>query len=193
MRDERLVQRWAEWSEQLCSTWAQERGPVVIMQHDASVAHTRRQMTRLAVLSDPASLGGFLFATDFVRGCDIEHAAKIEVLRKLKMQAGLLAEAIQNEVDNERFAEIISAVAGPPRRRGEPAAEDDGQEWIGTFSCNSSAEVWRPGQGHRQYLQGRSPFLDAVVEKVLSVSPRGGRFEVTGDGVFMTRDLRQVA
>lgn len=194
MTEDVVVERWAEWSEELCSRWSEERGVSVTVQHDEALARTERQMFRLGVgTPEPATLRGFLFAIDFVSGSDIHPGTKHELIRKLKIQAGLIAETIRNRTDNAVFAEMVGALAQSSRPSSEPLAEDDSWGWTGTFSCNSNGKVWRPGPGPRRYLHGNSRFLDAVVAKVLEVSPRGGRFEVSVDGVFMARDLRQVA
>ena len=69
--------------------------------------------------------------------------------------------------------------------------------WPATFSCNGRREVW-PGTryGHtpeheRQHLEGVLALLDEIVDDVLHVEPRGGRFHVNDQGVFLASDLRR--
>ncbi|MYD88504.1 MAG: hypothetical protein F4018_03475 [Acidobacteria bacterium] len=70
--------------------------------------------------------------------------------------------------------------------------------WPATFSCNGQHEVW-PGtrygltpEGEREHLEGVLALLDEIVDDVLHVEPRGGRFHVDDRGVFLAAGRRQV-
>ena len=66
------------------------------------------------------------------------------------------------------------------------------------FSCNDKREVWPPpGDGYtqpedRDYVQGAYEELDKIAEIVLSEDRIGGRFYLTDDGAFLSRDDKQI-
>ena len=70
--------------------------------------------------------------------------------------------------------------------------------WSATFSCNARGRVWRstrcgPTPEHeRNSMNGVRALLDEIVDDVLYIRPRGGRFHINHQGVFMASDSRQV-
>lgn len=69
--------------------------------------------------------------------------------------------------------------------------------WPATFSCNGKREVW-PGKGfghtrevEREHLEGVLALLDEIVDDVLYVQPRGGRFHIDDRGAFLAADSRR--
>ena len=69
--------------------------------------------------------------------------------------------------------------------------------WPATFSCNRKRQVW-PGttfgptpELEREYVEGVRALLDEIVDDVLCVRPRGGRFHIDDRGVFLASDSRQ--
>ena len=70
--------------------------------------------------------------------------------------------------------------------------------WPATFSCNGRREVWpstRLGltpEREREHLEGVRAMLDEIVDDVLDVRPRGGRFHINDRGAFLASDMRQV-
>ena len=69
--------------------------------------------------------------------------------------------------------------------------------WRATFSCNSKGEVWpstRFGytpERERVHMEGVRALLDEIVDDVLDVQPRGGRFHIGDRGAFLASDLRR--
>ena len=70
--------------------------------------------------------------------------------------------------------------------------------WPATFSCNARGRVWPstrfgPTPEHeREIMNGVRALLDEIVDDVLYVRPRGGRFHINHRGAFMASDSRQV-
>ena len=65
-------------------------------------------------------------------------------------------------------------------------------DWPATFSCNQSGQVWPPpgygftDEADRIYLSRRDyPTLHRIVDALLSVHHKGGRFHISDDGVFL--------
>lgn len=65
-------------------------------------------------------------------------------------------------------------------------------DWPATFSCNPSGQVWPPpgygftDEADRIYLSRRDyPTLHMIVDALLSVHHKGGRFHINDDGVFL--------
>ena len=72
-------------------------------------------------------------------------------------------------------------------------------DWPATFSCNRQREVWLfVVYGHtppedRQYLeQGDYPVLYKIVERFLIYRPKGGRFHIGNEGVFLAKTNEQI-
>lgn len=192
---EDLVELWARWSRDLCVQRTNHAGPKVIADHDAALARTRQELERLGA-TDASALAGFVFATRFLSGDKTaDPVSKNQLIRKLMLEAGLVAEAIANTEESLEFRAIVDQ-APAQVRHAIPTADTNR---AGEYSCNEKGEVWPVVTfGHtplneRMYLQGTDPFLDDIVVKVLRVSPNGGRFQVRADGVYLARDLTQVA
>lgn len=70
--------------------------------------------------------------------------------------------------------------------------------WPATFRCNGKREVWpstRLGytpESEREPMDGVRALLDEIVDDVLHVRPRGGRFHINDRVGFLASDLRQV-
>lgn len=191
-----LVDVWAKWSRDLCSRWTDKSGAKVIVDHDAALARTRRELESLGA-TEAGALAGFVFATRFLSGEKGADPSTTQFLvRKLMVQAGLVAEAVANNAELSTFEAIVGQAMSSPVDSVIVAAS--GGALLGEYSCNAKGEVWPVVTfGHtpleeRTYLQGTDPLLDEIVEKVLCLSPSGGRFQVRDDGVFLARDLSRV-
>jgi hypothetical protein len=193
-----VVERWARWSKQLWSSWADQHGPHVITDHDQAMERVRMYFRKTGRHPGEAEVVGLGAAADFVSSMqDLEPALKQRLAFRLSVQVGLLAEAVQNASDQAAFAALVGGFDQPPARAS--VSESEGAPIEGTFSCNAKGDVWRtPGFGltplaQRSNLKGQDSALDDIVRTVLAVKPAGGRFEVTKRGVFLADGSRQVA
>ena len=74
-------------------------------------------------------------------------------------------------------------------------------DWLAVFSCEPSGEVWPfishgyTGPNYQANLAGYSCLLDEMVEAVLRLRWRGGRFFIDYNGIFTKpmKDYIQVA
>jgi hypothetical protein len=64
--------------------------------------------------------------------------------------------------------------------------------WPATFSRNARGEIWPSvtkgltPEHTRFHVQGRVPALDRIAQTLLRMRPKGGRFYITHDGVYLS-------
>jgi sulfur relay (sulfurtransferase) DsrC/TusE family protein len=199
-----LVKVWADWSRRLWRAIAEEKGPQVMVDHDARVELLKSALAEFKQPTPDVStfvammVAKNLLATDD----DLDPATQQLVDQKMHFNIGLVAEALMSRGDNVMFDKIVAQDGDRNEARRctivSPLARTR-ERLVGTFSCNSRGEVWRPtGFGltathERVNLSGRDRDLDAAVRRVLAIRAAGGRFEINDRGVFLADGYREVA
>lgn len=197
-----MVAWWADWSKKRLAQYLVEKGPAGVTVHDGALQFVRNGLAFYGSEPDASAVAGMLLASDLIENNkSVDQETKRYLVRYLRIQVGLAAEAAESQPTNQVFDRIVGSegidISSRAKLADRMALRRGGL--TGTFSCNAAGDVWRtPGKGltslgDRDNLRGSDQHLDQIVQKVLAASPEGGRFEIRVDGVFLVRDLRKVA